>query len=716
MIKIAFAGNPNVGKTALINSIAGSKLKVGNWPGVTVEKKEAEFIYKGEKIQLIDLPGVYSLTSHTVEERVTRDYILDESPDVIINVVDTTNLERNLYLTLLLKELGKPMIIALNYYDEFEKLGYSFDREKFTKYTSLETIETVAVKNRGQHELLDAALKVAKDKKKFEHGVKYEKLIQQELDCIKNKLSTLSYWKSVENMYTPDFAAVKFLENDSYFFERLKSQTGAEIEDIAKKNRENLEHEKSEDVETLLVEQRYGIIKSVLEMTLTTSIKSRLEFSDKIDKILLNRLFGVFIFLFLMYTVFLVTFNGSAPFIDWIDGFVNGYIGKYTGFLMEGTPDWMRSLVIDGIIGGVGGVLTFVPLMVFLFFFLAVLEESGYMSRAAFLMDKLMRTIGLNGKAFLPLLLGFGCNVPSIYATRTLEDEKSRKIVAMIAPMMSCGARLPVYAMFTAAFFSKNMAFVVITIYLIGVLMAVLTAIVLKKLKYLGESEEIFLIELPPYRLPTVKMVINSMMIRTNEYIKKAGTVIMGVLILLWALTYFPSGGNAEKSFVGMSAKLIQPVFAPTGFGDSWEAVASIGPGIIAKEVVVGYLSQTIGKSIEEEEVVEYNLLKDTKDEIVALFMAVESSIESIVKFKVEGFELDGGEDSMKIKLREKFTPLGAYSFMVFVLLTVPCVATLAVIKQEFGWKMMISEIALLSVLPWVVSTLVFQVGSLVVR
>ena len=713
MIKIAFAGNPNVGKTALINSIAGSKLRVGNWPGVTVEKKEAEFVYNGEKIQLVDLPGVYSLTSHTVEERITRDYILEEDPDVIINVVDTTNLERNLYLTTLLKELGKPMIIALNYFDEFEKLGYSLDREKFTKYSMIETVETVAVKNRGQNELIEAAIKVASEKKKYELSARYEKIIQQEIECVKNKIGELPFWNKVFQNYTLDFAAIKFLERDSYFLEKISKEAEIEIEDIAKKNKENIEIEKSLDIETILVEQRYGIVKSILEMTLTTSMKSRLDFSDKIDKILLNRAFGVFIFLFLMYTVFLVTFNGSAPFIDWIDNFVNGYIGKYVGHLMDGTPIWMESLVVNGIIGGVGGVLTFVPLMVFLFFFLAILEESGYMSRAAFLMDKIMRTIGLNGKAFLPLLLGFGCNVPSIYATRTLEDEKSKKIVALIAPMMSCGARLPVYAMFTAAFFSKNMAFVVITIYLIGVTIAVITAFFLKKWKGLGKSEEIFLIELPPYRLPTFKMIINSMLIRTNEYIKKAGTVIMGVLIILWVLTYFPANGDAEKSFIGMGAKIIQPIFQPTGFGNSWEAVASIGPGIIAKEVVVGYLSQTIGKEVEEKEVVEYNLIEDTKNEIIGLAVAVKDSAESIIKFKVDGFELEGGEDSMKVKLRERFTPLSAYSFMIFILLTVPCVATLAVIKQEFGWKIMFSEVILLSVLPWVVSTTVYQIGSL---
>lgn len=715
MIKIAFAGNPNVGKTALINSIAGSNLKVGNWPGVTVEKKEAEFIYENEKIQLIDLPGVYSLASHTVEERVTRDFILNENPDIIINVVDSTNLDRNLYLTTLLKETGKPILIALNYFDEFEKLGYKFDREKFTEYTGLETIETVAVKNRGQNELIAKAVKMVKGKKGAEYKLRYEKMVQQEIECVKNKISDEKY-KKVIDAFGLNFTAIKLIEKDGYFAEMIKSKFGFELELIAKENRERLESEMSEDIETIMAEHRYGIIKSVLEMTLKTTMKSRLEFTHKVDKLLLNRVFGIGIFLFMMYIVFLVTFNGSAPFIDWIDGFINGYIGKYAGYLMQGTPDWMSSLVMDGIIGGVGGVLSFVPLMIFLFFFLALLEESGYMSRAAFLMDKLMRSIGLNGKAFLPLLLGFGCNVPSIYATRTLEDEKSRKITALISPLMSCGARLPVYALFTAAFFPENMPLVVMTLYFAGVFVAVLIAFVFKKVKNFGRSEEMFLIELPPYRMPTAKMIWNSMWIRTKEYIQKAGTVIMGVLIILWALTYFPAEGDAEKSFIGRGAKFIQPVFQPTGFGENWEAVASIVPGIVAKEVVVGYLSQTIGNEKESKEAVVYDFAGDTKNEVVGVVSAVKSSVESIIKFKVEGFELKGGEDSFNEKLRAKFTPLSAYSFMIFVLLVIPCVATLGVIRQEFGWKMMFIEIGMLSVIPWVAATIVYQVGSLIIK
>jgi ferrous iron transport protein B len=716
MIKIAFTGNPNVGKTALINSIAGSNLKVGNWPGVTVEKKEAEFMLGDEKIQLIDLPGVYSLASHTVEERITRDFILNENPDIIINVVDSTNLERNLYLTSLLKEIGKPILVALNYFDEFEKLGYTFDNKKFMDYTGLETIETVAVKKRGQKELIEKAVELVKERKGADYKLKYSKSIQQEIECVKSKIIGDEKYKQIINAYSPNYIAIKLIEKDSYFIESVNIRFGINLEDFAKDNKDRLESEMAEDIETIFAEHRYGVIKSVLEVTLKMTMKSRLEFTHKVDKFLLNRVLGGVIFLFMMYVVFLVTFNGSAPFIDWIDGFINGYIGKYAGYLIEGTPDWMTSLVLDGIIGGVGGVLSFVPLMVFLFFFLALLEESGYMSRAAFLMDKLMRSIGLNGKAFLPLLLGFGCSVPSIYATRTLEDEKSRKITALISPLMSCGARLPVYALFTAAFFPGNMPFVVMTLYFAGVVTAVAIAFVLKKLKYFGKSEEMFLIELPPYRMPTAKMIWNSMWHRTKEYVQKAGTVILGVLIILWALTYFPAAGDAEKSFIGRGAKVIQPIFQPTGFGDSWEAVASIFPGIVAKEVVVGYLAQTIGKETETEEEVVYDFATDSKNEIIGLATAIKSSVESIVKFKVEGFELEGAEDSFNNKLREKFTPLSAYSFMIFVLLVIPCVATLGVIKQEFGWKMMFIEIVILSVVPWIASTAVYQIGSILIK
>ena len=485
MIKIAFAGNPNVGKTALINAMAGSKLKVGNWPGVTVEKKEAYFTYQGEEIAMVDLPGVYSLSPFSMEEKITRDFIINENPDVVINVVESTNIERNLYLTLLLQELGKPMIMALNFYDEFEKLNYSLDFEKMSSLVEMEIIKTSALKKTGLKELLDKAIELAKKgTSSKQYKISFDSYIDNQYELMKAEVKKDEKFKEVLKKYSLDYVTIKTLEKDSDFLEKMKNDYNIDCRDYLKPYADDIEKKYDEDIETVLAEKRYGKIKGIVADTLKTSLKSRLDFTEKVDKIFLNRVLGLPIFLIIIAGLMTIVFNGSAPFIDWVDGFVGGYIGKYAGLLMEGTPDWLNSLVVDGIIGGVGGVLTFVPLMFFLYFFLSILEESGYMTRVAFLMDKIMRKLGLNGKAFVPMVLGFGCTVPAIYATRTLEDEKSRKLTAALAPFMSCGARLPVYGLFTAAFFGAKAGFVVMTLYLLGIFMAIVLGMILKRFDY----------------------------------------------------------------------------------------------------------------------------------------------------------------------------------------------------------------------------------------
>ena len=428
MLKIAFAGNPNVGKTALINEIAGSKLKVGNWPGVTVEKKEGQFTYENEEIFLIDLPGVYSLSPYSNEEIITRDYIINENPDLIINVVDATNLERNLYLTALLKELGKPMIIALNLYDEFKKLDYRLDKKQFEEFFGLNIVKTSARTKEGLEDLLKKAIAMSKEKEKTNFKLHFNSTIDKEVEAIKKEISDKEEFKPVLAKLSLDYLAVKLLEEDKHLIDVLKNDY--KISDVSFTNSytAKLVKEYDEDIETILAEARHGNVKGILKRTLTTSLKNRLDISDKIDRVLLNKFFGPIAFVLIMLTVFTFTFNGSGPLIDWVDGFIADFLGKYVGIFVQGTPDWLQSFVVDGLIGGLGGVLVFVPLMLLLYFFLAILEESGYMSRIAFLMDKLMRSIGLNGKAFLPMLVGFGCSVPGIYATRTLEDEKSRRL------------------------------------------------------------------------------------------------------------------------------------------------------------------------------------------------------------------------------------------------------------------------------------------------
>lgn len=729
MIKIAFAGNPNVGKSALINAIAGSKLKVGNWPGVTVEKKEAVFIHKGEEIKLVDLPGVYSLSPYSLEEKITRDFILEENPDVVVNVIDSTNLERNLYLTFLLKELEKPMIMALNFYDEFAKLKYKLNMKEFQDMIEIPAISVSALKGTGIEELLDSIITMSKNKEKGKkYSLPFDKNILSIIHEVEYKILTNEKLLPATKEYSKEFLAIKFLERDAHIIEKIKDKYGIDITGMFDEDIEKLENKYDNDSETILAEGRYGTVNGILARTFTTSIKSRLDFTDKVDKILLNRVLGLPLFFLIMAGVMAFVFNGSAPFIDWVDGFFGDFVGKYVGMLVEGTPDWLSSLIIDGIVGGVGGVLTFVPVMIFLYFFLAILEESGYMARVAFLMDKIMRKLGLNGKSFVPMVVGFGCTVPAIYATRTLEDESSRKLTAAMSPFMSCGARLPVYGLFTAAFFGAKAGLVVVSIYIFGIIVAILVGLGLKNLKGFKSENKALLIELPPYRIPSLKVILNSTWLRVFDYIKRAGTVILGIMMILWALTYFPNNGDSNSSYIAKFGHAFAPIMKPTGFGDRWETVAAIPPSIAAKEVVVGFLAQALPLAEEaeaEEEVVETTFGEDLMEQVKGFGEAVKDSVVGMLSLDVEGLFTTPDAEEIEEEGRgivqatanlwpnDDLAPLRAYSFMVFILLVVPCVATLGAIKHEFGWRYLGFVVSIMLVVPYIASTLVFQIGKL---
>ena len=729
MIKIAFAGNPNVGKSALINAIAGSKLKVGNWPGVTVEKKEAVFIHKGEEIKLVDLPGVYSLSPYSLEEKITRDFILEENPDVVVNVIDSTNLERNLYLTFLLKELEKSMIMALNFYDEFAKLKYKLNMKEFQDMIEIPAIPVSALKGTGIEELLDSIITMSKNKEKGKkYSLPFDKNILSIIHEVEYKILTNEKFLPATKEYSKEFLAIKFLERDAHIIEKIKDKYGIDTTGMFDEDIEKLENKYDNDSETILAEGRYGTVNGILARTFTTSIKSRLDFTDKVDKILLNRVLGLPLFFLIMAGVMAFVFNGSAPFIDWVDGFFGDFVGKYVGMLVEGTPDWLSSLIIDGIVGGVGGVLTFVPVMVFLYFFLAILEESGYMARVAFLMDKIMRRLGLNGKSFVPMVVGFGCTVPAIYATRTLEDESSRKLTAAMSPFMSCGARLPVYGLFTAAFFGAKAGLVVVSIYIFGIIVAILVGLGLKNLKGFKSENKALLIELPPYRIPSLKVILNSTWLRVFDYIKRAGTVILGIMMILWALTYFPNNGDSNSSYIAKFGHTFAPIMKPTGFGDRWETVAAIPPSIAAKEVVVGFLAQALPLAEEaetEEEVVETTFGEDLMEQVKGFGEAVKDSVVGMLSLDVEGLFTTPDAEEIEEEGRgivqatanlwpnDDLAPLRAYSFMVFILLVVPCVATLGAIKHEFGWRYLGFVVSIMLVVPYIASTLVFQIGKL---
>ncbi len=705
---IAFVGNPNVGKTALINAISGAQLRVGNWPGVTVEKKEAFFTHKGVSVRLVDLPGIYSLSPYTLEERISQEFLLDERPHVIVNVVDSTNLERNLYLTTQIAELEIPVVLALNMWDEFQSKGFSLDVSMLEKVLGVSCVPTAATKGSGVDELLDRAIEAA-DSGRLPKRVRFKRVIEEALHRIEEMLG------KVGSPYPVRYSAVKLLEGDEFFLGKLSRKVPVDTE-LVEEVRERVREHYGEDAETVLAEQRYGYINGLLKEVLKRPVEKRFELTDAIDRVLLNRVFGLPIFFFLVYLMFKITFDGSAPFVDWVDGFINGFLGKWVsyGLFKLNAPLWLRSLVVDAVFQGVGLVLSFVPLMLLLYAFMALLEESGYMARAAFLMDRVMHFVGLHGKSFIPLVIGFGCNVPAILATRTLENERDRKLTALLVPFMSCGARLPIYALFTGVFFARHRAEVVFLMYLLGMLISLVVGIILRHTIFSGESPP-FIMELPPYRVPTLRMIWISTWFRTRAFVRKAGTVIALSMVVLWVFLNVPYGAGVDRSVLGRVSRAIAPVFKPAGFGDDWRPVAALIPGTVAKEIVVGALGQLYaGDTGEGPELPGGSFFRDLKGQATALVLAFRDAFANVfASWKSSVFSGEEEEGAVAASIRKSFTPLSAFCYMVFCLLWVPCVSTLGVFYQEFGWGMVGLSLAVTTVVPWVVSTLIFTVGRL---
>ena len=581
----------------------------------------------------------------------------------------------------------------------------------------------------GVDKLMEKAVELYKKNssdKKIQHRLPFEKEIEDNIKSLKDKLENDKSYEKVLEKYPVEWLAIKILEDDTNVAARVKTEFGVSVSNIGETEKKNIENRYGIEPQDALARERYGIVRGIISMNLKRGTGDKFALTDKIDKVLLNKFFGGIAFLAIIYAVFVIVFDGSSPFIDWIDGFFSNFVIKYVGHAIEGVPDWLSSFILDGILAGVGSVLTFVPLMFFIYFFMAILEESGYMARVAFILNKMMTKVGLSGKAFIPMLIGFGCTVPAIYSTRTLEDEKTRRLTGVIATFMSCGARLPVYSLLAAAFFSKNAALVVVSIYVFGVFMALLVAFVLKRFKYFKGNNTELLIELPPYRLPSAKAVWSNMRSRTFSYIKKATTIVLGILLIIWFFQYFPNKGDAESSYIGQAAKVVQPVFKPTGFGDRWEPVASIVPSIIAKETVVGFLGQIL-LSQGDDEKKEYNFVSDLKDQVVGLGGAAVESVKSlghIATFKITTLEMKSQEEldqdaggniipAIRSLWNDKYGQLRAYSFMLYVLLVVPCAVAMGALKQEFGWKLLAFQVSMLLILPYVVSTLFFNIARL---
>ncbi|MEA2037452.1 MAG: ferrous iron transport protein B [Nanoarchaeota archaeon] len=666
-IRIALAGNPNCGKTTLFNNLTGMRQHVGNWPGKTVEKKDGTFTYKGTSINIIDLPGTYSLTAYSIEELIARDYIVDENPDIVINILDASNLERNLYLTIQLIELGANVVVALNMNKFANKKELKINAEKLSQLLGVPVIKVEAIDKTGKEELLKSIIKAHQEAKKarnkITYGAEIEEHITQLENIVKNSIS-------IKKNLTPKWIALKLLEKDKQVIEKISMlKNGKDVLKKAEGIQKHLIQVFGEDVDAAIADSRYGFIAGLTAESVEKPRIDKITRSDYIDKVVTNRFLGIPIFLAVMYLMFQITFSVAAPLMGWIDGFF-GFLAEHLTNIISALngPEWLVSLVADGIIGGVGSVIIFLPNILLLFLIISFLEDSGYMARAAFIMDKVMHKIGLHGKSFIPMLLGFGCNVPAIMATRTLESKKDRILTILINPFMSCGARLPVYILFVSAFFTRNQGMVIFSLYLLGILVAIFMGLIFKKTLLKGLSSP-FVMELPPYRLPTIKGTLIHMWERGKVFMIKAGTIIFSVVLVIWFLGSVPFGVEygSEQSVIGMIGKAISPVFQPLGFG-TWQASVALIFGVLAKEVVVGTLGTLYGVA-------------------------------------------EGGLGQV---LAQTFTPLTAYAFMVFTLLYVPCAAALAAIKRETNsWGWMWFSAVYLTAVAWIGAFIVYQGGLL---
>ncbi len=688
-LTIALAGNPNAGKTTIFNFLTGARQKVGNWSGVTVEKKEGYLTHMERKIRVVDLPGIYSLTAYSVEEIVARDFILEEHPDVVVDILDASNLERNLYLAVQLIELNIPLIFAMNMVDVARSRGIFIDYDQLSRLLGVPIVQTVGTKGEGLKDLLDTAIGVASgtDSASRHVHINYGQEIEEEIAKILVKLG-----KDVDfgRRYYPRWIAVKLLEKDPMVTRKvLGLNAGDEIIGQVEDSRAHLKKIFEEDPETIIAEARYGFISGALKETVKLSAAAKKTMSDRIDQVMTNRLLGFPIFILLMYLLFQGTFSLGAYPVEWIGIGVNFLSELVQRLLPEGT---LRSLLVDGIIGGVGGVIVFLPNILLLFLGISLFEDTGYMARAAFIMDRVMHTLGLHGKSFIPLLMGFGCNVPAIMAARTLETRRDRLLTILINPLMSCSARLPVYVLIAGAFFPGKEGNIIFSLYFLGIVLAILMGQLFSKTIFKGETAP-FVLELPPYRLPTLRSVIIHMWDKAKVYLQKMGGVVLAFSVIIWFLGNYPKNivykGDYQskitqlesqiqesqarpgaldrgatvsaleaqledlkrameeerlaESYIGRVGHAIEPVLRPLGF--DWRLGVCLITGFVAKEVVVS----TMG-----------------------------------VLYQV-GDNESGGYGLKDALKKSGLTPVTAYGFMAFVLIYVPCLVTVVTVWRETG-------------------------------
>ena len=680
-IRVALVGNPNCGKTSLFNMASGSHEHVGNYSGVTVDAKEGNFEYGGYHFKIVDLPGTYSLSAYSPEELYVRRNLIEDIPDVVINVVDASNLQRNLYLTTQLIDMNLKVVMALNMYDELEARGDKLDIKQLGYLLGMPIVPTVSRIGEGLEALFDKVIQVDENSDPYlarhihiNHGAELEQSIDRLKELIQKN-------PDIRYKYSTRFLAIKYLENDKEVeavIEKLPNRDEIIVARFQEQQRIN--EMLQSGAESALVDAKYAFVQGALAETYEPyqGKKKRTTLTDKIDALVTHKWAAFPLFLLVLYFVFNSTFViGEHP-VRWIESIVSHFSAFVASAMSEG---WLKDLVVDGVIGGVGSVLVFLPNILLLYFFISLLEDSGYMARAAFIMDKLMHKIGLHGKSFIPMIMGFGCNVPAILATRTIESPKSRLITTLIIPMMSCAGRMPVYILIAGAFFPKNAGLVMLGLYALGILMAVLGAKILSR--FFKEDDLPFVMELPPYRVPTAKSIFRHTWEKGRQYLQKMSGIILVCSIVIWFLGYFPNQDRydtpqqqQEHSFIGFVGKAMEPALKPLGF--DWRMGVGIVAGVGAKELVVS----TLGVMYAD-------------DEPVAL-------------------ETNADETRLQRALIKSVTPAGALAYMVFILLYFPCIATFIAIKHETGgWKWALFTAVYTIVLAWVMAFATFHLASL---
>lgn len=712
-INVALVGNPNCGKTSLFNIASGAHEHVGNYSGVTVDAKEGFFDFQGYRFRIVDLPGTYSLSAYSPEEIYVRRHIIDQTPDIIINVVDASNLERNLYLTTQLIDMNVRMVVALNMYDELEASGNTLDYVKLGELFGVPMLPTVSRTGRGVENLFhviitlyeggdfldkkgkvraeiledfrqwhkeyvpDHAFGTHQEEEEHPRGffrhihINHGPELERSIDAVK---LVISENENIRHKYSTRFLSIKLLENDKDLLGMVKTlPNSGKILEVRDREKQRIREVMNEDSEQAITDAKYGFISGALRETFVDNHQDKERMTRVIDAIVTHRVWGFPIFFLFMFLMFEVTFVLGAYPQDWIESLVN-VIGTFISNNMAEGP--LKDLLIDGIIGGVGGVIVFLPNILILYLFISLMEDSGYMARAAFIMDKIMHKMGLHGKSFIPLIMGFGCNVPAVLASRTIENRKSRLVTILINPLMSCSARLPIYLLLVGVFFPHHASLVLLSIYSLGIILAVVMARLFSRFLVKGDDTP-FVMELPPYRMPTSKAIFRHTWEKGAQYLRKMGGVIMVASIIIWVLGYFPRPSDSmdlaqqqENSYIGRIGKAIEPAIEPLGF--DWKLGIGILSGVGAKELVVSSLGV---------------LYAD-----------------------------DAEADETTLAQRLPITPLVAYGYMVFILLYFPCVATLAAIRQEAGgWKWAAFAAAYTTVLAWIMSFAVYQIGGLFV-